>query len=199
MNNPDLKKRIAFIEELEKLKLVYRQNVAVDGSRQENSAEHSWHIAVMAIVLHRYSDFKDLDLLKVLKMLLIHDIVEIDAGDTFLYDNEANKSKEADESLAASRIFGLLPEDTKNEFISLWKEFENRESPEAKFAASLDGMQPIMNHYLSNGKGIRKHKLKTGQIIEKKKYIADASRELWDYAKEVIDKSESAGLYSKDE
>ncbi|HRX16374.1 MAG TPA: HD domain-containing protein [Spirochaetota bacterium] len=197
MNNPDLEKRIAFIEELEKLKLVYRQNVAVDGSRQENSAEHSWHIAVMAMVLSDYSDFKNIDLLKVLKMLLIHDIVEIDAGDTFLYDSEANKSKDADENLAANRIFGLLPEDTKNEFISLWKEFEKRESAEAKFAASLDGLQPIMNHYLSNGLGIIKHKLKTNQIIEKKRYISDASKELWDYAMEMIQKSEDAGLYSK--
>ncbi|KMQ50594.1 Metal dependent phosphohydrolase [Chitinispirillum alkaliphilum] len=186
-----------FIKEVEKLKLIFRQNVVIDGSRQENSAEHSWHIALMAIVLSEYSDSKEIDLLRVLKMLLIHDIVEIDTGDTFLYDCEANKTKGEKEYATANRVFGLLPEITKREFMSLWQEFEKRETADARFAAALDGLQPLMNHLLSKGQGIIKHKLKTDQIIAKKKFIEDTSKELWEFAKRVIQESENAGLYTK--
>jgi putative hydrolase of HD superfamily len=194
----DLLSSMDFLNEVEKLKMIYRQNVVIDGSRQENSAEHSWHIALMAIVLSHTCNFKNVDILKVIKMLLIHDIVEIDTGDTFLYDVEANKTKAEKETTTANRIFGILPQKIKVEFINLWNEFEKRETNEAKFAAALDGLQPLMNHLASEGQGIIKHKLKTSQIIEKKKYIADASTDLWDYAQEIIRKSEAAGLYSNE-
>lgn len=198
MSHTDLKKRIDFINEIEKLKMIYRQNVVIDGSRQENSAEHSWHIALMAIVLSGYCDFKEYDLLKVIKMLLIHDIVEIDTGDTFLYDNKANETKADNENHTAKRIFGILPAETEQEFMELWKEFEKRQTPEAKFAAALDGLQPLMNHLASKGKGIIKHKLHTEQIIQKKKYIDDSSKELWQLALKIIDESQEEGLYLKD-
>ncbi len=188
---------MAFINEVEKLKLIVRQNVTIDGSRQENSAEHSWHIALMAIVLSDYSDFKNIDILRVLKMLLIHDIVEIDNGDTFLYDSQANKRKNEQETMTANRVFGLLPENTRNEFLKLWEEFEKRETPDARFAASLDGLQPLMNHLSSKGQGIIKHKLKTQQIIAKKQYIQQSSKELWEFAKNIIQQSEETGLYIK--
>ena len=200
MNNlaENLQKQMRFLMEIEKLKMIYRQNVTIDGSRQENSAEHSWHIAMMAMVLLPQSDKANLDLLKIMKMLLIHDIVEIDFGDTFLYDAKANESKASNENKSAERIFGLLPDEQGHEMMALWQEFEKRTSPEAKFAAALDGMQPIVNHYLSNGVGIRKHHLKTQQIIDKKKYIGEASQALWDFSLDIIHKSEEMGLYSKE-
>ena len=172
--------------------------MVIDGSRQENSAEHSWHIALMAIVFFEYSDDKKIDLLKVIKMLLIHDIVEIDTGDTFLYDTEANKTKTDNEMSTANRVFGLLPENTKNDFLNLWQEFEKRITPEAKFAASLDGLQPILNHLASKGKGIKNHHIKVSQMIEKKKYIGDASKTLWDFARKTIQKCLYMGYIIKD-
>jgi putative hydrolase of HD superfamily len=191
----DLQQCLTFIGEIEKLKMVVRQNMVIDGSRQENSAEHSWHIALMAVVLAKHSNFADLDIAKVVKMLLIHDVVEIDFGDTFLYDEEANKSKQAKETKAAHRIFGMLPEAQSREFMILWNEFEARETPESKFAAALDGLQPLMNHLASGGTGIVNHKVATERVIQSKKHIADGSEALWEYAKEVIRQSESAGLY----
>jgi len=191
----DLEQCLEFINEIEKLKIIYRQNMVIDGSRQENSAEHSWHIAIMAIVLSEYSNHENIDLIKVIKMLLIHDIVEIDSGDTFLYDLEACKTKTEREKFTAIRIFGLLPEKTQTEFLNLWKEFEARNTPESKYASALDGLQPLMNHVASQGVGIIKHKITTKQVIESKQHIAEGSRELWEYAKEVIKQSEMAGIY----
>jgi putative hydrolase of HD superfamily len=130
----NLSKCVGFINELEKLKIVYRQNSVVDKSRHENTAEHSWHVALMAVVLAGFANDKGLDTLKIVKMLLIHDIVEIDAGDTFLYDAAANESKAEAEKGAAKRIFGILPEPLGAELYALWVEFESRSSPEAKFA-----------------------------------------------------------------
>lgn len=195
--NIRLEQRIKFLSEIEKLKMVYRQNVVVDGSRQENSAEHSWHIAIMAILLSEHADEPNLNMFKVVKMLLIHDIVEIDNGDVFLYDKKGNESKLENETAAAQRIFGLLPNDDFEELKSLWFEFEKRETPEAKYAAAIDGMQPLLNHYLSNGVGIKKHNVKTSQVIDSKKYIDESSKTLWAYSKLVIEKSEEMGLYLK--
>ncbi|MEK7394571.1 MAG: HD domain-containing protein [Fibrobacterota bacterium] len=191
----DLHQCLAFVSEIEKLKMVGRQNMVIDGSRQENSAEHSWHIALMAVVLAGHSNFEGLDVAKVVKMLLIHDVVEIDFGDTFLYDVEANKSKAQKETAAARRIFGMLPEGLSLEFLQLWNEFEARETPEAKFAAALDGLQPLMNHLASGGVGIVKHKIATERVIASKSHIAEGSATLWDYAQDVIRQSEVAGLY----
>ncbi len=192
-----LAKSIAFINEVEKLKIIYRQNSVLDKSRNENSAEHSWHIALMAIVLSEFSNDKSLDIFKVVKMLLIHDIVEIDVGDTFLYDQNANRTKKKDELDAARRIFGMLSTQIGDELFELWLEFETRLTPEAKFAASLDSLQPLMNHLLTNNIKYKDHKVHTNQVIEKKKHIADGSIILWEYASEVIIASEELGLYLK--
>jgi putative hydrolase of HD superfamily len=191
----DLTRYAAFINEIEKLKIIYRQNSVVDHSRQENSAEHSWHAALMAVLLAGFSNDKGLDLLKIVKMLLIHDIVEIDAGDTFLYDAGANESKAEAERLAAKRIFGLLPDPVGGELLGLWEEFESRTSPEAKFAASLDSLQPLMNHLNNKNLKYRDHEVRTAQVLEKKRHIAEGSTALWEYAQEVIRKSEEIGLY----
>lgn len=193
----DLSKCLGFINEIEKLKIVYRQNSVVDQSRQENSAEHSWHVALMAVMLAGFSNDKGLDILKVVKMLLIHDIVEIDAGDTFLYDVAANASKEDAERTAAERLFGMLPEPLGGEFFGLWVEFENRISPEAKFAAALDSLQPLMNHLNNRNLRYQDHRVRTAEVMEKKKHIAEGSAVLWEYAKDVIKQSEVLGLYFK--
>ena len=151
----------------------------------------------MAVVLSGFSDHGGLDILKVVKMLLIHDIVEIDAGDTFLYDAKANLRKDDKELSAAKRIFGLLPEPMGGEFFALWEEFEARSSPEAKFAASLDGLQPLMNHLHTKNLKYKDHNVRTSQVIEKKRHIAEGSAVLWEYAQDVIRRSEEIGLYSK--
>ena len=192
-----LSKCVAFINEVEKLKIIYRQNSVVDKSRNENSAEHSWHIALMAIVLADFSNEKGLDILKVIKMLLVHDIVEIDVGDTFLYDQAANGTKAAREAEAAKRIFGILPEPLGDDLSGLWLEFENRRTPEAKFAASLDSLQPLMNHLLTNNIRYKDHEVRTAKVLEKKKHIAEGSLALWEYSKDVIKASEDLGLYLK--
>lgn len=196
-NLKDLTQILGFIDEIEKLKLIYRQNMTIDGSRQENSAEHSWHLAMMALLLTDFANDKTLDLLRVVKMLLIHDLVEIDTGDTFLYDAKQNESKQERELQTAKRLFGLLPDDLGSDLFALWNEFEDRKTPEAKYAAALDAFQPLANHLLSNGKGIIKHQIKTKTVIESKKHIADGSSMLWEIAKDVIQKSEDKGLYLK--
>lgn len=196
-NKNDLMQILGFIDEIEKLKMIYRQNMTIDGARQENSAEHSWHLAIMALLLTDFASVKTLDILRVVKMLLIHDLVEIDTGDTFLYDEKQNESKNDRELQTAKRLFGMLPDDLGSDLFSLWNEFEKRETPEAKYAASLDAFQPLSNHLLSNGKGIIKHQVRTRTVIESKKHIVDGSPMLWEVAKDVIQKSEENGLYLK--
>jgi putative hydrolase of HD superfamily len=193
----DLSRCLDFLDEIEKLKIVYRQNSVTDKSRHENSAEHSWHVALMAVVLSGFSDHADLDILKVVKMLLLHDIVEIDAGDTFLYDEASNALKEDREMRGARRIFALLPEALEEEFFRLWEEFEARATPEAKFAASLDALQPLMNHLHTKNLQYQRHAVRTSRVIEKKRHIAEGSAVLWEYAQEVIRKSGEIGLYTK--
>jgi putative hydrolase of HD superfamily len=188
---------VDFLNEVEKLKIVYRQNSVIDKSRNENTAEHSWHVALMAVILSGFSNEKDLDIMKVVKMLLVHDIVEIDAGDTFLYDEKSNLSKEVKELDAAKRIFGLLPKPIGEDLFNLWEEFEARLSPESKFAASLDSLQPLMNHLHTKNLKYKNHNVRTSQVVEKKKHISEGSRTLWEYAQDVIKQSEEIGLYSK--
>lgn len=197
-NHENLLKILGFSDEIEKLKIVYRQNMTINGERQENSAEHSWHLALMAILLSDYaSNARNINILKVVKMLLIHDLVEIDTGDTFLYDDKQNESKSEREQATAKRLFGMLPDNLGNELMDLWLEFEETRTDDAKFAASLDAYQPLSNHLLSKGKGIIKHQIKTKRVIESKKHIEDGAPMLWDIAKELIQKSEDEGLYLK--
>lgn len=191
-----LERQMQFLTEVEKLKAVYRQNMVVDQSRHENSAEHSWHLALMAVILADEACDPAVDLKTVVEMLLIHDIVEIDAGDTFLYDATGNLDKEERENRAAERIFGLLPVDQRDRFISLWREFDERRTPSALFASAIDNMQPVVNHYASGGSGIRNHALKSRQVIEKKRFIGEASPGLWEYTRAMIEKSEAAGFYT---
>lgn len=184
--------QLDFIREIDKVKSIFRQTVILDGSRQENDAEHSWHLATMALILQEHSA-EAVDLVKVLKMVLIHDLVEIDAGDTFAYDEVGAQDKEERERAAADRIFYLLPDDQAREVDALWTEFEVRETAEAKFAASLDRFQPLMHNYLTEGKAWRKHGITRDQVIARNRHIAEGSPELWAYAQVMIEESVEKG------
>ena len=145
-----LRKQLSFILELDKMKNLYRQTYVLHEDRKENDAEHSWHLALMTFLLAEYANYQ-VDVTKVMKMVLIHDVVEIDAGDTYCYDAEGNKSKAEREEKASRRIFGMLPEDQYNEFYELWREFEDSHTKEARFAAVLDRLQPLLLNYTRSG------------------------------------------------
>jgi len=193
--NDNLLKKLKFIEEIEKLKTVYRNNRILNEDRYENSSEHSWHISLMALLFVDDYEIKNIDLLKTVKMLLIHDLVEIYAGDTWLYDDKARNDAQIIEKEAAKKIFGMLPQKDCKDFIELWYEFENRETPEAKYAAALDGLQPIINHSLTGKDQLTS--IPKEKIIEKKSYIQEISENLWGITKYYIDLCDEKGLYKK--
>lgn len=184
MDEARLIKQIGFIIEIDKIKNIFRRTRLFDGKRYENDAEHSWHLAIMALILHEYAD-ADIDLIKVLKMVLIHDLVEIDAGDTFLYGDQTDKSEKEDN--AAKRIFGLLPKDQGDELYNIWLEFEERKTNEARFAGALDRLEPVMQNYFNNGHAWKKHNISSKQVMEKNSIIESGSKALWDYAKSLIE------------
>lgn len=190
-----LSNQLAFLNEIEKLKVVYRRNQTVDRSRFENSAEHSWHVALMALVLAEHAGSPALDVLKVVKLLLIHDLVEIYAGDTWLYDAQAAKDQAQREARSADRLFGMLPPDQAAEFRALWDEFEARDTPESRFAAAIDALQPLANHLLSGAADPAEPTPTRLQVIERKRHIAASSPALWEIAQSIIAASARAGLY----
>lgn len=181
MDRERLDKQIAFCREIDKEKMIGRQTYLSDGSRKENDAEHAWHMAIMTVLLSEYANEK-IDVLKTMTMLLIHDIVEIDAGDTYAYDENAKKTQREREVKAADRIFGLLPEDQGQKFRALWDEFEAWETPEAKFAHTLDNIQPTMLNDASDGKSWVEHGVHLEQILKRNTSSKLGSEELWDYA-----------------
>ncbi len=181
-----LSRQLDFIVELDKLKRILRQTLVMDGSRQENSAEHSWHLAVMAVLLNEHAR-ESVDVQRVLKMLLIHDVVEIDAGDTFCYDAAASVGKEERERRAAERLFGLLPEEQAEEFRDLWEEFEAMGTAEAQFANALDRLQGLLQNYHNGGGTWRLHGITRDQVLNRMRPIQNASPELWGYVLQVID------------
>jgi putative hydrolase of HD superfamily len=192
-SNERLRQQILFLKEIDDLKQILRQTVLVKDRRQENDAEHSWHLAMLAVVLSEYSNDSSIDLLRTVKMTLIHDIIEIDAGDTFCYSKHDKQEKTEREREAAHRIFSLLPERQAQEYIDLWEEFEAMNTPEAKFAAAVDRLQPLLLNFYSEGHAWRKHGVKRSQVIERNRYIADGSSELWKFAKALIDESVKRG------
>jgi len=181
-----LKKQISFIIEVDKLKTIYRQSLISDKSRYENDAEHSWHLALMAVLLSEHTNEK-VDLLKVVKMVLMHDLVEIDAGDTYCYDEKAKLDKREREEKCANRIFSLLPDDQRDEMLELWEEFEKMETAEAKFAAALDRLQPVLLNYTADGISWKNHGISLAQVIERNRLMKNGSDKLWDYAKQIIE------------
>ena len=191
-----LNQQIQFILEVDRLKQILRQSLVSDASRRENSAEHSWHLALMAIVLAEYA-LPGVDLLCALKMLLIHDLVEIDAGDTFCYDVQGNQNKAEREELAATRIFGLLPDDLAQALRSLWDEFEARDTPTAKFAAALDRLQPMLLNQQTQGGTWRLHGITIGQVLQRAEPIAEGTPALWDFIQQVLEDCVAAGYLQR--
>ena len=186
MTSERLRKQLAFIVEIDELKNILRKTKKIaDPSQYENDAEHSWHLALMAIILAEHAE-ADIDLGRVVKMVLVHDLVEIDAGDTFAYDEVGLRDKADRERKAARRIFGLLPDDQEREMHALWHEFEFGQTPEAKFATALDRLQPIMHNYHTQGEAWQKHDINVGQVIRANEHIRDGSRALWEYTERII-------------
>lgn len=196
MVSENLLKQIEFIKEIDKIKYIQRRTKLFNSNRNENDAEHSWHLAMMAIVLSEYSDAK-VDLLKVVKMVLIHDIVEIDAGDTFIYDQNKNHDNTEEELNAAKRIFGILPEKQAIEFIEIWTEFEEGISNEAKFAKSMDRLEPLLQNTSNSGGTWEEFGVKYQTVCEKKKIIKNGSKELWNYSESLIEDSVEKGILKK--
>ncbi len=178
-----LNRQMQFCLEMDKEKLIGRQTYLSGGSRKEDDAEHAWHMAVMALVLSEYAN-SDLDLLHTLSMILIHDVVEIDAGDTYAYDEEGKKTQRQREVSAADRLFALLPEDQEEKFRALWEEFEACQSPEAKFARAMDNIQPAMLNAAAGGKAWKEKGVRFSQILERNSKTADGSQTLWAYSRE---------------
>ncbi|RXF70146.1 HD domain-containing protein [Arcticibacter tournemirensis] len=196
MNFEQLQKQIVFIHEIDKIKYIQRKTRLFNSDRAENDAEHSWHLALMAIVLSEHSDQK-IDLLKVVKMLLIHDLVEIDAGDVFLYDTVANHTNTEAELAAARRIFGLLPAAQADDLIAVWEEFEAGETAESKFARAMDRMEPLLQNRSNSGGTWQEFNVKYDKVLEKKSVIREGSQHLWNYAKALIDQSVEDGILQK--
>lgn len=186
-------KQIAFLIEIDKIKNIIRRTKLFSSDRRENDAEHSWHLAMMVLILSEYSH-RNIDILKVLKMVLIHDIVEIDAGDILFYNkNAAVKDKEI---AAAERIFGLLPEEQKREYISLWAEFEEKKTPEAAFAAAVDRLEPILQNYLAEKSVWAENNISAERLLEANRHIGNGSEKLWEYAEGLILECRENGLIS---
>ncbi len=196
MKTDNLLKQVAFIKEIDKLKYIQRKTKLFNSNRPENDAEHSWHLAMMTIVLAEHSD-KPIDVLKVLKMVLIHDIVEIDAGDTFIYDTVKSHTNTEEELIAAKRIFGLLPTEQADEFITIWKEFEDGITDEAKFAKSMDRFEPLLQNTSNNGGTWTEFNVPYQNVYDKKKAIRNGSVTIWNYAEHLINESVAKGILKK--
>jgi putative hydrolase of HD superfamily len=192
-----LEKQMDFIIEIDKVKQILRQTRVIAGDRYENDAEHSWHLAVMAILLAEYAEGASVDILKVLRMVLVHDLVEIDAGDTYCYDEEAARDKCEREIRAADRIFALLPDDQGRELRALWDEFEEAATPESRFANALDRLQPLLLNYHTNGQSWQKHGVTSDRVVKRAQPVADVIPGVWEYAARLIGDAVDKGILEK--
>lgn len=196
MDNERLLKQIEFIIEIDKAKRIFRQNVVIGTERNEDDAEHMWHLAVMALLLSEYSK-DDVDILQVIKMVLIHDLVEIDAGDTFCYDEKGYLDKGEREQKAADRLFNILPSDQAEEIMKLWREFEGLKTPESRFASCLDRLQPLILNYNTNGHTWKKPGVTSEKVLKRNELLKENTPKLWDYAKEIIESSIKKGILKR--
>ena len=187
-----IEQQVAFAVEIDKVKNIFRQTWLSDGKRKENDAEHAWHAALMAVLLAEYSN-EPVDTLKVVKMLLIHDLVEIDAGDSYAYDEAAQATAHEREQKAADRIFGMLPKDQEEEFRSLWDEFEEYETPEARFAHVMDNFQPLLLNDAADGKGWKEHQVKRANIEKRNRKTSKGSKRINEYIEQIIDRNIEKG------
>ena len=187
-----LQKQLDFILEIDKMKEILRQNYLADGSARENDADHSWHLAMMALVLSEYSNEK-VDVTRVVPMVLTHDLVEIDAGDTYAYDEAGALTKEKREKAAADRIFGILPKEQGTWMRGLWDEFEACNTPESKFAHVLDNSLPLFLNHAAGGISWKEHKVKRSQIYKRNRITGDGSAKIWEYMQELIQENINKG------
>jgi putative hydrolase of HD superfamily len=197
MFSENLLKQIRFIKEIDKVKYIQRKTKLFNSDRNENDAEHSWHLAMMALVLAEHAN-EQIDVLKVIKMVLIHDIVEIDAGDTFIYDTQKNHSNTDEERLAANRIFGLLPKEQAEELIAVWEEFEAGESNEAKFARAMDRLEPLLQNTSNDGGTWKEFGVSFEKVHQKKQIIKEGSQTIWDFADQLIRESVEKGILKRE-
>ncbi|MBE6067259.1 MAG: HD domain-containing protein [Clostridium lundense] len=196
MLNERLSKQIQFILEIDKLKHIFRQNIVTGTTRNENDAEHSWHLAIMAMMLYEYSKVP-VDVLQVIKMVVIHDLVEIYAGDTYCYDEKGYEDKAEREERAAEKLFGMLPEDQSEEIWNLWREFEELKTSEAKFAACLDRVQPLILNYNTNGHTWRRPGVTSEMVLKRNELLKENAPEIWEYAKGIIEDSIKKGYLKR--
>ena len=189
--------QIEFILEVDKLKHVLRQTILMDKSRRENSAEHSWHIALTVMVLSEYARDAGIDFFRVMKILLVHDLIEIDAGDTYCYDDQGRKDQGQREKLAADRIFNILPPDQAGTFRDLWDEFEERKTPESRFANALDRVQPLLHNYFTRGQTWQDNDIKSDQVKSRMQPVDDGAPVLWNYVSSLIDDAVKKGFLSE--
>jgi putative hydrolase of HD superfamily len=187
-----LSQQIGFITEIDKLKGILRQTSPIGMERRENSAEHSWQVVLCAITLQEHANQK-IDLLKVVKMLALHDTVEIDVGDVFHYDKAATENLYEKELAAAKRIFSLLPEPQRTEYLELWTEFEAKETAEAKYATSIDRLIGVLMNTRNNGGAWVRHKINAKQVLEKNATIQEGSESLWEFAQSIVSECQSKG------
>lgn len=185
MDKERLEKQFAFFREIDKEKFIGRQTYLSDGVRKENDAEHAWHMAIMTVLLSEYAN-ESIDVLKTVMMLLIHDLVEIDAGDTYAYDEAGKATQRQRELAAADRIFAILPEDQGGKLRQLWDEFEERRTPEAKFARMMDNIQPMMLNDATDGKSWAERGIRLSQVLKRNAHTAEGSEEIWQYALETM-------------
>lgn len=189
-------KQLAFILELDKEKSVFRQTHLSDYSRRENDAEHAWHMAIMLYLLKEYAN-EPFDLAKAMMMALIHDVVEIDAGDTYAYDEEAKKTQAEREAKAAERIFGLLPDDQRDELRALFEEYEEQKTPEAHIVRSMDSLQPLLLNDKTEGRDWRSHGVRMAQVIKRQEPGRLGSEKIWEFSKALIERNVEEGKIAK--
>ena len=197
MDDNRLKKQIDFIIETDKVKNIFRQTHLSGLIRHENDAEHSWHMALMIYLLKEYAN-EEFDVAKAMMMALIHDVVEIDAGDTYAYDPEMLKSKDERESKAAKRIFGILPKDQQQMLYDLFYEFEKCETPEAKFVKAMDNFQPLLLNDYNNGEDWKVHNIKESQVVKRQITSKPGSEKIWEVTEKIIKKNAEKGNLIKD-
>ena len=198
MDQERFEKQLAFIREIDKEKLIKRQNYLTDRETHEDDAQHAWHMAIMTLLLNEYSN-EEIDVMKTMTMLLIHDLVEVYAGDTYAYDEEGKKTQAEREAKAAEKLYGLLPEDQGAYLKSIWLEFEAQETPEAKFARTMDCFQPLILNDATDGKSWKEHGVRKSQVMGRNKSTHAGSEEIWEYAREhLIEKNVANGNITDD-
>ncbi len=191
-----LKNQLEFLVEIDKMKSVLRRTLIIDGSRRENDAEHSWHLAMLAMVLEEYSE-REINISRVVRMCLVHDLVEVYAGDTFAYDEKGYEDKLARENAAADKLFSMLPPEQGSEFRALWEEFDEAETADAMYAAAMDRLQPIMNNFMTNGHTWREGNVTSDKVLDRMQKIKQATPELWPVVEYIVNTSVEKGILKK--